>query len=711
MSELFIRRVAVIGAGATGGAVSAHLTNLGFSVSLISETLPLAVEGLEHAKPILYVPERIAEIKTFAFEDFESGLLEADWIIEALPERLDVKRDFYARLAPLVRPDAVVSTCSSSLPLDALVEGMPDSLATRFVSTCFALPFADRRLAELRGGTATDPVLLHSIADFLKEKVARRVVTIPNGSAGLIARYGVWSLLLGAQVTSKLRVDLEDVEAIVTEFLGSDFGGLFGSIDAIGLDSIQDIARNLQVNNPTDRGGRYLTLTDSFVGLLARGWTGNQAGRGFFRREGRERLALDLSTMAYRQARDSNLQGLRNVAGQTKAEHLRATLNQRDEVGEFLREFLIPCLRYAEYLREVTGATVLDFDCTMEWGFGWSKGPFRLLDELGLGATRYYESNAYLSPHGGFSPIPKDDVCQEIHDCPILQESEDYSIRDLGEGIQAIALSDGPLTPFRAERLLAQLEGPTLTRFVLTSFGHDFPGLDVPFLYEAFRSGNTKAADDYLASLQRLGELLETRACVAAVRGRCLGAGLGIALSCRIVIAAVDTEIGFNEGRLGLLPTARGLTLMRAIHGDSTRRMGDLAVAMAEGVVAANADLARILGFIRPTDLTEYLPERLISSARKAALSVEPIARRPLPVVDGPLVGMIDRGLADRRARGGLTDHDVAVGQRIRQVIARTATYEECLDRERQETIDLGSKALSLARLRHMAEVGKPLRN
>jgi len=711
MSDLFIRRVAVLGAGATGGAVSAHLTNLGFSVSLLDETLPSAIEGLEHARPILYVPERSGEIRTFAFDDFEAGLLEADWIIEALPERLDVKRDFYARLAPLIRPDAVVSTCSSSLPLDDLVAELPDSFASRFLSTSFALPFSDRRLVELRGGAATDPVLLHAMATFLSEKVARRVVTVPVASAGLLAHYGVWTLLLGCHVTNKLRLDLEDVEAITTEFLGPDFAGLFSSIDAIGLDSIRDIAHNLQHHNPTDRGLRFLTLTDSFVGLLARGWTGNQSGRGFFRREGRERLALDLSTMAYRQGRIPSLPGLRTVPGQSSIERLRSGLNQRDEVGEFLREFLIPCLRYAEYLREVTGASVLDFDRTMEWGFGWAKGPFRLLDELGIGATRYYEGTTYLSPKGGFAAVPQDGLCQAIEDCAVLVQAEGYSVHDLGEGVQAVALTAGPFSPSRVESLLGLLESNVVTRFVLTSVESDFPGLDIPFLYESFRSGDSLAADAYLASLQSLGEVLETRACVAAIRGSCIGAGLGIALSCPIVVAAADAEIGFNEGRLGLLPTARGLTLMRIFHGDSSKRMGDVAVALAEGVIAANADLARIAGFFRPTDQSEYLPERLLTTARRLALSVEPLSRAPLPVIEGPLVGMIDRGLADRRARGGLTDHDVAVGQRIRQVVARTATYEECVERERQESIDLGVKALSLARLRHMAELGKPLRN
>lgn len=710
MSELFIRRVVVLGAGATGGAVSAHLTNLGFSVSLLDATLAAAAEGVEAARPFLFVPERASEIRALSIDDPAAGLDEADWIIEAFPERLDVKRELYARIAPAVRPDAVVSTCSSSLPVDALAEGLPDAFAARFLSVCFALPFSEHRLVEVRGGSATDPVLISGMAEFLESKIARRVVKVPAGPAGLIARYGIWTLLMGAHVSQKLRLDLEDVEAITSTFLGSDFAGLFASIDGIGLDTIHDIAQNLQANNPQDRGAKFLSLTDSFVGLLARGWNGDRAGRGFFRREGRERLVLNLATMAYRQGREVDLRGLRSVANLSPIEGLRTALGQRDEVGELLREYLIPCLRYAEYLREQTGASVVEIDRTMEWGFGWARGPFELLDRLGIGAVRYYEGSNYLSSHG-LLPIPSDGFRQSIGECALIEKSADFSIHDLGDGVQAIALADGALSPSRVEALIAALSRPALTKFVLTSAGEEFPGLDVTFLYGALRAGDAIGADAYLASLQSLGELLETRSCVAAIRGRCVGSALGIALSCPVIVAVADAEIGFHEARLGVLPTARGLALMRVIHGDSTRRMGDVAIALAEGVVAPNADTARLIGFLRPADLTEYLPERLLTTAQKLAQSVVPANRAELPVTDGPLVGMIDRGLADRRSRGGLTDHDVAVGQRIRQVIARTATYEECLERERQESIEIGAKALSLARLRHMVEVGKPLRN
>lgn len=709
MNEFSIRRVAVLGAGKTGGALAAHLTNLGFSVLLFDATAILAAEGLEHARASLYVPERAGEIRALGIDENLDALDDVDWIVEAIPENLDAKRSLYASIASHVRPDAVVSTCSLSLPIAELVAGLPDGFAARFLGTGFTLPLQEHRLVEIRPGM--DPAFARSFGRYLTDHVARRVIHMSDGPGGVVARYGLWCLLLAAHVAEKLRLEIEDVEIITGSFLGQSESGIFGAIDRIGLDELRDVASNLRERLPNDRAARSLALPNSFVGLLARGWSGDRAGRGFTRREGRERLVLNLTTMAYRQSRGATLPGLQADAGLSTRDRLRAALNQRDEVGEFLREFLVTSLRYAEYLAPLMGVSVLDFDRAMEWGFGWECGPFTLLDDLGVGAARYFQNDTFRTAAGGYETIPRDEVCPRMEDCPVIDREEGYVIHDLEDGVEALALADGALTPARVEALLRLLERRSLNRFVLTSEGKDFPTLDIGFLTEAFRKLDTASIESYLGSLQDLGELLESRVCVAAVAGKCLGPALGLALSCGAIVAVAGSEIGFPEARLGLVPTARSLALLRGLHGASARKMGEVTVALAEGIVATNADLARGIGYLRPTDVTEHLPERLLTTAKTLVLELSVVPRPPLPALEGPLVGIIDRGLAERRARGGLTDHDVAIGHRIRQVVARTGTYEELLERERAEFVDLGGKALTQARLRHTLETGRPIRN
>lgn len=709
MSEMSIRRVTIVGAGKTGGALAAHLTNLGFSVALLDLTPNLAAEGLEYARPALYVPERAGEIRIAALEEDLDALQDADWIVEAIPERLDEKRALYAHLAPRIQPDAVVTTCTWSLPLAELTAGTPEGFSARFLGAAFALPLQDHRLAEVRPGP--DPALARDFGRFLTDRVARRIVYAPDGPGGVMARYGLWCLFVAAHTAEKLRLEIDDVEAITRGLLDQTNEGVFGAIDRIGVDELRHVSTNLQERLPNDRGARFFNMPNSFVGLLARGWNGDRAGRGFYRREGRERLALSFSTMVYRPFRDSTLPGLRSGDPMASFERLRTSLNNRDEVGEYLREFLLTSLRYAEYLATTLDVSILDFDRTMEWGFGWAKGPFALLDGLGMGAARYYQGQTFRNSSGAYEPIHDDVVCPRMEDCPVVDRQEGYTIHDLEDGVEAVALAGGVLTPSRVEALIDLFERPMLDGFILTAEERDFPTLDVEFVSAAFRRLDLVAVESYLSSLQELGERLESHRCVAAIPGRCVGPSLGLALSCSAIVAVADAEIGFNEGRLGLIPTARGLSLMRAMHGGSPRKLGDVVVSLAEGVVATNADLARGLGYLRPIDVTEHLPERLLTTAKSLVGEVAPTPRRVLPIVEGPLMGIIDRGLAERRARGGLTDHDVAVGHRIRQVVVRASTYEEALDRERGEFVSLGSNALTQARLRHFIETGRPLRN
>jgi 3-hydroxyacyl-CoA dehydrogenase len=214
-----------------------------------------------------------------------------------------------------------------------------------------------------------------------------------------------------------------------------------------------------------------------------------------------------------------------------------------------------------------------------------------------------------------------------------------------------------------------------------------------------------------LAALQALGEKLNSAHAVAAVFGHCLGAGFELALSCANIVAAAETKIGFPEARIGLLPAGRGTVLMRLAHEQSASKLAELAALLAEGRVSTSAPDAAQLGYLRPTDVIEFLPDRLLWQAKRTALTAKPTGVPKWSPVAGPLAGMIDRALADRRAQSVLTDYDVQIGERIKGVFVRSMTYEDALAKERAEFIDLLGRPFTQVRLKHMRDTGKPLRN
>jgi 3-hydroxyacyl-CoA dehydrogenase len=183
-----------------------------------------------------------------------------------------------------------------------------------------------------------------------------------------------------------------------------------------------------------------------------------------------------------------------------------------------------------------------------------------------------------------------------------------------------------------------------------------------------------------------------------------------MALSCTRIAASLEAKIGMPESRVGLIPAGRGTTLMRMNNTHGAKRLSEAAMTLVEGITADNADHARQVGYLRPTDVTVYHPDRLLAEARRLAVEATPVPRPQWSTPEGPLGGMIDRLVTDARGRG-MTEHDQTIGQKIRTIFVRSTSYEDALARERQEFMELCSRAHTMARIRHMLETGKPLRN
>ena len=189
-----------------------------------------------------------------------------------------------------------------------------------------------------------------------------------------------------------------------------------------------------------------------------------------------------------------------------------------------------------------------------------------------------------------------------------------------------------------------------------------------------------------------------------------MGGGLELALSCPILIADAEAKLGFPEAKVGLIPAGRGTTLCR-LNNQASKWLPEVAVSLAKGEVSANADHAHRLGYLRPQDQTSYHPDRLIWDAKNLARTVEPVTRPNWNPLVGPVAGKIEQGLGQAKRLGHLSDYDEKIGERIKHVMTKAPTYEAALSRERHEFLDLCTKALTQARIRHMIQHKTPLRN
>lgn len=719
LNEALARNVVVVGAGTMGSGIAAHLANLGFNVSLLDATQERVIDSFERARnarpPHFYVTERANDVRLGNISEHLGWIAQAGWVIEAIVERADAKKALYAQIEPYLAPDAVITTNTSGLPISELASERSESFQRRFMGTHFFNPPRYLKLLELIPTAETDPGLVQQMVRFLEDQVARRVV-IAKDTPGFIAnRYGMWCMFHAIHIAEKLQLSVEETDAITGPFLGRPKSATFRLNDLVGFDVMRDIANSLRERCPDDPHMVALTDPKSLFYLVSHGWTGDKVGQGYYRRQGKESLVFDFTTNAYREPRPVTFRSLEELKYLPLGERVSRALELRDPVGEFLRHYLIPALRYAESLKEDISHSVRDFDRVMQWGFGWEIGPFAMIDAIGKSSPPYYSGEQVLAFSGDYrTPAPEPEY-RTLSDFEVLTRAENFVLRDLGDGVTSVGLNTklGMITPAFVEEFTTLLKSSSLDRFVFTSEGRGFSvGFDLRFFLTAIQEERWTEIEHALLRLQNLGALMDTRICAAAITGGyCLGAGLELAQSCTVIVTHPDAQIGLPESRVGLIPGGRGTVLTRLFNQHNAKRLSEVALNLVHGRVAPSADMARMYGYLRNTDITCYHPDRILTRAKEAVLEAKRTPKPTWSPTVGPLVGMIDRELEVGEKKGEFSEYDVQIGNRIKQVYARATSYEDAVGRERLEFVELCRNALTTARIRHMLETGKPLRN
>lgn len=706
-----------------GSGIAAHLANLGFHVSLLDLTPESVATAMERARkarpPHFMIPAAADRIRLGSIAEDLDWVREADWVCEAVVEKLDVKRALFAEIEPLLRADAMISTNTSGLQISLLSEGRSDDFRRRFHGTHFFNPPRYLKLLELIPTDATDPMVIDRMTRFLEDQVARRVVVAKDTPGFIANRFGMWAMIHAIHVAEKLQLSVEQVDAITGPFLGRPRSASFRLNDLVGIDIMQDIARNLYERCGHDPHRASLAAPPSMAALLERGWIGEKAGQGYYRREGKEFLALDLVTLAYRPRQEASFPALEALAKLPLGERIARALELRDEAGEFLREHLVPVLRYADYLKAEISHSVEDFDRVMMWGFGWEQGPFAMID--GIGPERLgIPGPAFYAPEGlqrGFdgSYIPRkvEPQYRSLTDYPVVERRNHFNVRDLGDGVTAIGVTTkmGVFSPALVRELtefLASFDGPLVLAGEAKVFS---AGFDLKFLIGSIEDNDWPAVEEGLRALQQLSLRMGELRAVAAIHGMALGGGFEVAMGCPAIAALAETQIGFPEAKVGLFPSGSGTARMRLYFQDDLKTLLEKAMALTLGVVATNADEAREMGFLAEHDVTVYHPDRLMVEAKRLALGVMPREAPTWKQVEGPLGGMIDRRQQELKAKGELTDHDEKIGDKIKAVFTKSTSFADALARERTEFAELMHNTLTQARIRHMLESGKPLKN
>lgn len=722
MTTSTLPQVCVIGAGTMGAGIAAHLANCGFQVDLLDLTRASCQAAFDRAKalkPPHFVDHgAIARVRIGGLDEDIDWVREADWVCEAIIEKLDAKKDLYRRIEPLLKPNAMVSTNTSGLEIRLLKEECSDAFRKKFMGTHFFNPPRYLKLLELIPTDETEPREIERMVSLLEGLAGRRVVVAKDTPGFIANRFGMWAMIHAVHVAEKMRLSIEFVDAITGPFLGRPRSASFRLNDLVGMDIMVDIASNLKARCKQDDFSWALETPASIAHLIEHGALGQKTKQGFFKKEGPTFMALDLATFRYRDTITPEIPELAAIDKLPLGERVRKALESPSDMGEYLRRHLIPVLQYADSIREEISHTVQDFDRVMMWGFGWQMGPFAMIDAigpdiLGLPAEPFYKAKEMRSHSGAYVPVVDEPEYRPLSSYPTVEEFETFRVRDLGEGVLALSLKTklGSISPAfldEAKPWVEKQQGP----FVVANEQKFFSvGFDLTFFRDLIEAKDWEGIDAGLVKLQQFSILLGTKKSVAAVHGYALGGGFEVAMGCRQVVAHPDAQIGMPEAKVGLLPGGSGTVRMRMLHQESARRLAEGVETLATGVVSAGAVQAKALGYLRPTDLVTVHPDRLIADARAAALrGVEP-APMEWKEVSGPMVSILDTLLKKHQESGELSEYGRHIGDQMGQVFFKPTSFDEALVRERDEFLVLCKQGLTLARIKHMLDTGKPLKN
>ena len=396
-----IESVAVIGGGAMGAGIAGKCADAGCRVLLLDideETVAGAMERIVGGRPpAVDDPESVGRIETGTFDELHR-IAGHDWICEAVIEDLRTKRDLFEKLEAARSEGSIVSTNTSGIPLRSIVEGMPARLRRDILVTHFFNPVKVMKLLEIVPGEETASEAVEAMAAFCSAKLGKGVVHAKDTVNFIGNRIGCFWMLSGLHKARKARLEsglsMETIDALMSAPVGLPRTGLYGLIDLIGLDVMDFVARNLAVNLPEgDEGRRFTSFPPEERAMAERGQLGRKTGGGFYKTTknadgSRVRETFDLDAGAWRPAGEpESAEAHGSLAGLMEAD---------DAAGAFARDLMGGALFYAADLVPQISDDIVNIDRAMRWGFAWRKGPFEMLDALGLDGTiaRFEEAGA-----------------------------------------------------------------------------------------------------------------------------------------------------------------------------------------------------------------------------------------------------------------------------------------------------------------------------
>lgn len=789
-----IQKAVVIGSGVMGSGIAAHLANIGIP-SLLLDIVPKELTEAEQAKGLTLespqVRNRLSQgavqklfkqkpaplasksnaalITAGNLEDHMGQLSEADWIIEVVVENLDVKKKVFEKVDQYRKPGSIVSSNTSGISIEAMVEGRSEDFSKHFLGTHFFNPPRYLKLLEVIPAQSTDPEVVQFMKTFGEDTLGKGVVFAKDTPNFIANRIGTYGLLVTVKEMLKGGYSVGEVDSVTGPLIGRPKSATFRTLDVVGLDTFIHVAKNVY-DQVEGQEKEVFEVPDFMLKMRDNGWLGSKSGQGFFKKEGKEILQLNPETLEY-EARGKLKAASVEMAKQEKgfSGKMKTLVYGKDRASELLWSILPPVLVYSAELNGEIADDITGIDQAMKWGFGWDKGPFETWDAIGVAKSVermkaeglnvpewvenmiaeghesfYKEENGdlFFYHNGSYLPVEENEKVINLKRLKkkngVIKKNSGASLIDLGDGValleftspnNAIGMDITQMINYAVDEVSKNYKG-----LVIGNQGKNFcVGANLAMILMEAQDDNVFEIDMVVKHFQQAMMKLKYSSfpVVAAPFGMTLGGGTEVCLPADHIQASAETYMGLVEVGVGLIPGGGGNkelylnyynSLPKGVDFDLQKVANRVFEMIAMAKVSTSAAEARDYNFLSQSDGISVNGDHLIYDAKQAVLHLAenytaPVKKK-VPVVGEPGYATLLLGAQSMYQSGFISEHDLKIAKKLAYVIAGgkvpygTEVDEEyLLQLEREAFLSLIEKPKSQQRMQHMLVKGKPLRN
>ena len=792
-----IKKVAVIGSGIMGSGIACHFANIGVEVLLL-DILPRELSETETKKGLtledkvvrnrivnehlanalkskpapIYHQKFSSRIKTGNTTDDIAQIATADWIIEVVVERLDIKKSVFEQIEKYRKPGTLVTSNTSGIPIQYMNEGRSEDFQKHFCGTHFFNPARYLKLFEIIPGPRTSTEVLDFLTNYGNQFLGKTSVVAKDTPAFIGNRIGIFGIQSLFHLVKEMGLTIEEVDKLTGPVIGRPKSATFRTVDVVGLDTLVHVANGIYDNCPNDEAHELFKMPDFINKMMENNWLGSKTNQGFYKKVDKDILSLDLNTLEYRPAKKAAFATLELTKTIDKPiDRFKVLVKGKDKAGEFYRKSFAGMFTYVSNRIPEIADDLYKIDDAMKAGFGWENGPFEIWDAIGVtqgieimkaedlepaawvsdmlasgnssfymikeGATYYYSirSKSQVKVPGQDAFI----ILDNIRENKKVWSNSGAIIQDLGGGILNLefrskmnTIGGDVLQGINKAIDLAEKEHQGL---VIGNQGANFTvGANIGMI---FMMAVEQEYDELNMAIKMFQDTMmrvrySSIPVIVAPHGMTLGGGCEMSMHADKVVAAAESYIGLVEFGVGVIPGGGGSKEM-ALRASDLFRKNDvelnvlqeyfLTVAMAK--VSTSAYEAFDLGILQHgKDIVVVNKDRQIAEAKKHALLMaeagytQPIRRKDVKVLGKQALGMFLVGTNQMVAGKYISDHDLKIANKLAYVMAggdlsepTLVSEQYLLDIEREAFLSLCTERKTLERIQFMLTKGKPLRN